>query len=266
MKLAPAATIGVPIGALLLCSTLSQAVAAPTVLAPGSIVAGRTIGDWTGDWWAWAAGQALTSPVTDAFNDTTGANAGINQSGPVFFVAGTFGGTANRSFTVPNDRYLLIPLANVSQSQNEPPFTPQTPGSATDIRAVVDPIFQSFTDLKLIIDGIPFASPLTAHEETFDRPAGYTYVQDNILYGAAFSGPSGPAYGRGYWVMLAPLGDTTTTITFGGAGRDANGDLYFQTQTTATIAGIPEPASLALFLGALGPLALAARRRPATPA
>ena len=97
---------------LLLFSSLSVLVAtspanAFTIVPPRSEVAGKTIGEWTGEWWKWAFSQSV--PM-DAFTDQTGENANVNQSGPVFFVAGTTGGEATRSFNVPSNKYLLFPL------------------------------------------------------------------------------------------------------------------------------------------------------------
>src|SRR3954471_19244172 len=80
-----------------------------TVLPHHATVAGRTIGQYTGDWWNWAA-----SVPGGPFADTTGDKAALNQSGPVFFVAGTGGGgPVGRSFNVPSDKYLLFPLLNL---------------------------------------------------------------------------------------------------------------------------------------------------------
>ena len=87
------------VGAIfLLLSAVSVAEAVPMVLPPGSTVVGKTIGEWTAEWWKWAFSQSVPN---DAFTDATGANANVGQSGPVFFVAGTTGGTATREFTVP---------------------------------------------------------------------------------------------------------------------------------------------------------------------
>jgi len=44
--------------------------------------------------------------------DQTGANAAIGQSGPVWFLAGTTGGTAERAITVPAGKSLFFPLVN----------------------------------------------------------------------------------------------------------------------------------------------------------
>ena len=71
----------------ILASSSGSAWAAPiTVLPAGSTVAGKTIGAWSGDWWRWAV--SFSQP-NDPFTDATGSRANLNQSGPVFFLAGS---------------------------------------------------------------------------------------------------------------------------------------------------------------------------------
>ena len=73
-----------------------------TIDNPDATVDGKTIAQWTEDWWTWA----LQSPAyKNALDDTTGqyANVGNDQPG-VFFIAGTTGTgdtSATRTFTVP---------------------------------------------------------------------------------------------------------------------------------------------------------------------
>ncbi|MGP1385783.1 MAG: hypothetical protein ACTS2F_19650 [Thainema sp.] len=124
---------------------------AATIVSPDSEVAGKTIGEWTVDWWQWALGQ---SSPNDAFSDTTGENAGVNQSGPIFFVAGTTGGSATRTFTVPSNKYLLFPLVNVSISDIEDPSL-----SEQEISSQVTMIADLVDSLEATIDGVPIANP-----------------------------------------------------------------------------------------------------------
>ena len=53
-----------------------------------------TYSQWTSKWWQWAYSvPADVNPITD----TTGKNCGQGQKGPVWFLAGTTGGTAERN-------------------------------------------------------------------------------------------------------------------------------------------------------------------------
>src|SRR5438094_4003872 len=74
------------VGMVCLALLAHRASAAAVVVPAGSTVSGKTIGEWTADWWNW------TGSVDNVFADTTGAAATQNQSGPVFFLAGTQGG------------------------------------------------------------------------------------------------------------------------------------------------------------------------------
>ena len=77
------------------------------IAKPGDIIAGYTQLQWAQEWWKWAIGvPAPNNPLLD----TTGANAGVNNNGPVFFVAGVNGsGTYARTFTVPRRQTDLRP-------------------------------------------------------------------------------------------------------------------------------------------------------------
>jgi hypothetical protein len=71
---------------------------------------GNTYGEWSARWWQWL----LSIPAaTNPNSDTTGANCAQEQAGPVWFLAGTFGGSAvTRSCTVPAGKALFFPILN----------------------------------------------------------------------------------------------------------------------------------------------------------
>ena len=82
------------IGAVALTLGVAQyAWADVQVVPPGDDVAGQSQLFWAQAWWQWALGiPAPNNPLTD----TTGADAGVNNGGPVFFLAGNFGGPPRR--------------------------------------------------------------------------------------------------------------------------------------------------------------------------
>lgn len=228
----------------------SVAEAAVTVLAPGASVAGRTIGEWTQNWWQWAMAQGA-SP--NAFFDTTGAAAGIGQSGPVFHVAGTaldsaIYPTVNRTFSVPWNAYVLIPLVNTMCAP--PADAPPIDTCATGIADLID-------SLHATIDGVPITEPtLFTHRETSGGFFGFTAATDSAFPFYAPGDYTG-AYGDGYYLMLAPLGLSTHVINFGGGVSEYD----FFVDITATITGVPEPTSLGLLGAALTMAGLLARKR-----
>ncbi len=83
--------------------------------ATGSIVDGKTITDWTQDWWNWIV-DGPKSPFNQS-DDKTGLLGYINNHGPVFFLAGnnpfsTSGNNTNRYIVVSHDKEILVPLLN----------------------------------------------------------------------------------------------------------------------------------------------------------
>ncbi len=227
-----------------------------TILSPGSTVAGTNIGNWGANWWQWAMAQ---HNGTDAFTDTTGAYATQNQSPPVFFVAGTGNGTpsgpVSRTFFVPRDSFLLVPLLNSEYAASEyPPPTPSDTQLQNDLAAGLATI----NALHAKIDGNDVGAIVNLFN--YNELSGlfsYVAAADNPFLGAGTpGGPSGHAYAGGYYLMLAPIGNTTHTINFGGG--TTNG---FSTDATITITGIPEPGSMTLLAAGLAGIALLQRRR-----
>lgn len=215
-----------------------------TVLPPHATVAGKTIGEHTADWWQWALG--FSSPG-DPFTDPTGAAAGLNQSGPVFFVAGTPGGSATRSFTVPADKFLLIPLLAAELSQLElGDFTLTEPQVRQQVNGLIDLV----DEFHSTVDGVPVPDLFSHREES---PAFAFSAAAGNPFGVP-TGPSGIAVADGYWVMVAPIpAGETHVINFGGGVSEFG----FSVDVTATITAVavPEPASLGV-LGGMGALSL----------
>jgi hypothetical protein len=74
---------------------------------PGSPDPAKVEQGW---WWAWAAAEA---EGRDPVSDPTGEDCARNQPATVWYLAGTFGGTAERRCTVPAGRPLIAPAVNL---------------------------------------------------------------------------------------------------------------------------------------------------------
>ena len=174
-----------------------------TVEPGGSTVAGKTIGDWTADWWNWTG-----SVSGSVFNDTTGALATKNQSGPVFFVAGTQGTSVTRSFDVPGNKFILFPLINFVVANGPDPGFADT---KTEAGALVDGAITP-SNLFAKIDGMDVPN-LASHREK--SPVNFTYTV-SAASGTFTPGTFKDANSDGYWIMLDPIGSGTHTLSFGG--------------------------------------------------
>ena len=80
----------------------------PAVIPPQARPHGQSYGEWSVAYWQWLwAIPAASSPVLDE----TGEFVAAGQSGSVWFLARTFGGTAVRTAWIPSGKMLFIDVA-----------------------------------------------------------------------------------------------------------------------------------------------------------
>ena len=190
----------------------------PGVLPPDSNPYGRSYGEWGAAWWQWAFSLTLAdSPL----NDPTGAHIAAGQSGPVWFLSGTFCpdlvscsvATATRTATIPAGKALFLPLLNNECSTFEGNGTTES-----DLLACALAGGDLAVGLFCEIDGVALqnVSGYRAHSGLYTwgpLPA------DNIFVGFGVTAPAGttsPSVQDGYYVMLAPLAAGAHTLHFGG--------------------------------------------------
>ena len=187
-----------------------------TIDDPNAIVEGKTIAQWTQDWWTWA----LQSPAhQNALDDTTGqyANVGngdhrsaqIPDHPGVFFIAGTTGGDATRTFTVPQGEALLVPMLN----------TFDTLVTESEAQAYIKGWRPTVKDVFASIDGTPIAHPtryLEAPSDFFSmgsvRPNTFA-TEIGALKGQELT----PTLVAGYYLMIEGLSPGQHTLEFGGS-------------------------------------------------
>lgn len=234
-----------------------------TILAPGSVVAGMSIADWTAAWWTWnVQSPAATYPSADP----TGAFANQHNNGPVFFVAGTTGGAATRSFNVPAGRPLLIPIINFFDTEPaEIDLGVTLPDRITAAEKIVAAWPGNVIPASLFasIDGNAVVSPLDYFEETAIFSAGPTQPGSFI---GSLGVPDGadifPTKAAGYWLMVEGLTPGLHELHFGGSANGFSVDTgtpvgsenfpAFSNEVTATIdVVVAEPTSALLILPAL---------------
>lgn len=69
---------------------------------------GKTYGEWVVAYWQWA--MSFPTAASPWLSDTDGSLAALGQSGPVWFLGGTGGDSVTRSFTVPADKAIFLPV------------------------------------------------------------------------------------------------------------------------------------------------------------
>jgi hypothetical protein len=162
-------------------------------------VAGVSQEVWSRNWWQWAGSFARSdSPVADR----TGKLCGLEQSGAVWFLAGTYGTKRTiRTCTIPAGKHLFFPLINYV-------VTPRYANSLNceQAKATAASMTDDATSLVLELDGRLFKR-LSIHRqatrECFD-------LAENVGGGVA------PSAANGYYIMLRPLSRGTHTLNFGG--------------------------------------------------
>ena len=90
----------------------------PGVFSTESTPYGKPYSNWTGEWWQWwLSNTAANNPAADP----TGAMCAKNQNGIVWMLAGTMGGSAERTCTIPTGKAILFPIIGSECSYAEYP-------------------------------------------------------------------------------------------------------------------------------------------------
>ena len=159
---------------------------------PGSKPFGRTYAEWTARWWQWV----LSIPKTEnPLLDENGRNCANNQSGPVWFLAATLGGPAERSCTIPADRAILSPVINYEASVAEGDGTTDDELAAR-ARFEMDQI----ANMQAIIRGTN-VNELNQYRIQ-SPPFNVTLPADNVL---GLPAQTTKMMSEGYWLFLKPL-------------------------------------------------------------
>jgi len=175
---------------------LLAASAQAQLIPPAKPIAGASQEEWSKRWWHWALSfDDEDSPVADA----DGRLCGSGQSGPVWFLAGSYGSQRTvRSCRVPAGKTLFFPLINIITF---PPDDEREACASLMLRAEDET--EAPAALVLELNGRRFQG-LEAHRQA---TRGCFLVAPN---------DDAPAAGNGYYVALGPLKAGRYTLNFGG--------------------------------------------------
>jgi hypothetical protein len=166
---------------------------------------GLTYGEWTARWWQWA--YSIPRDVHPAYDDS-GKYCAQRQSGPVWFLAGTFEHPAERYCTIPADKAILLPILNSECSYAEFPGL----NSEEELRQCAKQMQDSIVHLEASIDGVPVSGleQYRIQSSLFNLTLG----QNNILELPANT--TTQAISDGNWLFLKPLSPGDHVIYFKG--------------------------------------------------
>jgi len=169
----------------------------------GAAVGTQEPGDVQSAWWSWAAGSPSgRNPVEDA----TGEFCAVDQPSDVWFLAGTFGGSATRRCDVPAGRTLVAPIVNQR-------------GYEEDCAA-----FMATASGTLTLDG---------KEVTPKRWRATPITITGVPGNPASDEGSVSAYGCGLWAVIPPPAPGTHKVAI----RGGSGDFRTSVDYELTVAG-----------------------------
>jgi len=174
------------------------------VYPPNAHPFGQSYDEWTEDWWTWLmAFDCASSPL----NDPTGEYSGQNQSGPVYYLVGTMGGSATRNVTIPHNKAILFPMINIINDYPCPDPNFQ-PGPGQTLEEFLQEGAAAFIDLA---DNLSVT--LDGNEMTNEE--GYRFPTDLFQFTGnpdltncldpCVTGTPQDAVSDGYWMMLKKL-------------------------------------------------------------
>ena len=190
----------------------------PGVAPPDSKPYGKTYGEWAAALEQWI--EAIPYGVNPA-NDPDGSQSAINQSGSVWFLAGTFKDTTNtkgyfRSVTIPAGTAIFFPLIdylNDYPCPEPPPFEP-APGQSLEAfltsgaKTIINGVNQLEADLdNQLLSAYRFNSRLFSF-----TAAGSLSQIDSCITGSPQLGVV-----DGYWLFLNPPSPGKHKLHFLGA-------------------------------------------------
>lgn len=191
-------------------------------------------------WVRWVGGLPYQAgPIFDE----TGEQCAEGQSGPVWYLPGTAGGSVERTCTIPHGKTLVFPLLNYYGVMPESYYsTPEAQEAyLADFAATAELLQQVTCSLEVTLDGVPlYSSDLAeladetwiAALEPFDVSLPDT--TDNIGDWYGIAGGTHPATGVGYYARLSPLAPGDHTLSFGGT-LCSDGELWFETFATYSL-------------------------------
>ncbi len=206
---------------LLLAAESTVAQAEPGWHIPKPLVHAKRYSALAADWLEWVVAiPAASNPLLDP----TGAFAAEDQSGNVWFLAGTLGGQASRSVTVPEGTALFFPIVNYfwvnTPEYGDPAWSPAQEAVA---RGYLAERVDTAHDLVLKIDGQPARNGTSLRMKSAVGDCTVPPSADDNIFEVALDAGPHPCVADGYWAFLPPLSVGHHTIRLAGGLFAADG-------------------------------------------
>lgn len=185
----------------------------PGIYPVNSSPFGKTYGQWSAEHWKYIMSIPYAS---SPLNDQSGANCDVGQSGPVWYLAGTFCpnpepcaiATATRDCTVPYGKAIFFPIIDVECSTYEGNGT-----TDAELRACASGFQDLAAGMSAEIDGVSVENVNSYRVQSPLFTMG-PFPADNIL--GAPAGTTTPSVSDGVFLMVKPLSLGDHTIHFAG--------------------------------------------------
>jgi hypothetical protein len=208
--------IALPAALLLGLATAGFAGNNPSVFTPGSTPFGKSYNQWVVAWWQWALGvPAANNP----WFDTTGAYAGVNQKGDVWFLGSSPGNSIDRTLTIPADKGIFMPVYLWLFGSCAGDCDPSNPGVHCDVptlQASAAAAATSIQTMEVTLDGKSIVQ-LQNYRATSGGGFSATLPDNNVpevIFGLPTpAGTYSPQVADGYYLMFKPLATGHHTIT-----------------------------------------------------
>jgi hypothetical protein len=198
-------------------SDMMSAMALPhqilTTVEPHALVEKKSPGEWSVLWWQWAT--RMNDNGQDAISDTNGAYAASFQSGPVWFLAGSYySAKVQRVCKVPQGKYIFFPLTCHVDCEG---YDNDSMVDAACLTAEQDVVgrLNGASGLFCSVNDIPVPD-LSNHRE-----ASPSCFWINELDARRCSSD-------GYWIMFEPPKPGDYKIHFGGSHEKLSNDIEYQ--------------------------------------
>jgi hypothetical protein len=196
----------------------------PGVIPPDSRPYQKSYAKWGAAWWQWVLGiPADKNPLFDL----TGEFAAEGQSGPVWFLAGSWVGYVERTCTVPAGKALFFPLANVVSGAavyDCQPSVPDTPCEVPVLRSIAKSWIDPVDLLEAEVDGVTLQD-LFSYRAAPPGAFPITIPELNVV--GLPAGAYAPHVCDGYWLMVEPLKAGQHTIHFKAGGGNYDQDVTY---------------------------------------